>query len=498
MAVDMYRSTTATDVTEWSATEAARHIRNGSITAEAYASQLLQRYRQFKALNAITWIDENRVLESARSADAARSRGQALGPLAGVPLVFKDNINTVGFPTTAGTAILKGNYPPNNAPVVDALLKAGAILFGKTNMDELGRGFTSSNPTFGFAKNPYDTSRVPGGGAGGTGAAVSACIVPAGLGSDTAGSARIPASFCGIAGYRPSTAGQRQRHWSLASWSVIAWDDGVFPIAYAITTPGPMGRTVADVALLHSVATESASPLPVALRGERIGVPRGYYWDDIDREVRRVAESALEKLRAAGANLVDVDLSQWGKTVDPIFFTLGLMHSLKDVADFLASNGSNISVSEVVAGLLSRDIAARVKAEIDNPIPAPRAQDARRTRWKLALQYEEVFRNANISAIVYPTVPVAAPPIRPGGDGPTDTIDLNGKQVGQFAISSRNTHLSSAVGTPSLTIPVGMTSNGLPVGISLDGISGHDNKLLGLGISAEAVFGRLPAPVVRL
>lgn len=498
MAVDLYRGITASDVSEWSATEAAGHIRNGSITAEGYASQLLQRYRRFRELNAVTWIDENRVLESARAVDGARSRGQALGPLGGVPLVFKDNINTVGFPTTAGTAILKGNYPQNNAPFVDALLKAGAILFGKTNMDELGRGFTSSNPTFGFTKNPYDTSRVPGGGAGGSGSAISARIVPAGLGSDTAGSARIPASFCGIAGYRPSTAGERQRHWSLASWSVIAWDDGLFPIAYAITTPGPMGRTVADVALLHAVVTESAPAMAVALRGVRIGVPRGYYWDDIDPEVRRVAEGALGKLRAAGAVLVDVDLAQWGKTVDPIFFTLGLMHSLKDVADFLASNGSGTSVNDVVSGLLSRDIAARVKAEIDNPIPAPRAQEARRTRWKLALQYEEVFRSANISAIIYPTVPVAAPPIRPGGDGPADTIDLNGKQVGQFAISSRNTHLSSAVGTPSLTIPAGLTSTGLPVGISLDGISGHDHKLLGLGISVETILGRLPAPAVRL
>jgi mandelamide amidase len=234
MAVELYGGTTASDVSEWSATEAAQHIRSGSITAEAYTSQQLQRYRRFKGLNAITWIDENRVLESARAVDGARSRGQALGPLGGVPLVIKDNINTVGFPTTGGTAILKGNYPPDNAPVVDALLKAGGILFGKTNMDELGRGFTTSNPTFGFAKNPYDTSRVPGGGAGGTGAAISARIAPAGLGSDTAGSARIPVIV------RPRPASGR----NTGAWPRGRSSPGMTAFFLSLTQSQPRGRWV--------------------------------------------------------------------------------------------------------------------------------------------------------------------------------------------------------------------------------------------------------------
>jgi Asp-tRNA(Asn)/Glu-tRNA(Gln) amidotransferase A subunit family amidase len=493
----LHDAAAANELLELTSSEAIHHIRCGSITAESYASRLLEQYRKTRQLNAITWIDENRVLASARAVDTARSKGQALGELAGLPLVFKDNINTVGFPTTAGTAILKGNYPRSDAAVVDICLKNGAILFGKTNMDELGRGFTSSNPTFGFARNPYDVHRVPGGGAGGEGAAISARIAPAGLGLDTAGSTRIPAAFCGIAGFRPSTGGGHRSTWTLGSWTILTWDDGLFPISYVLTTPGPMGRTVSDVALLHAIATGTTKPTPLPLRGARIGVPRGYYWEDIDPDVRQVSERAMEKLRAAGGILIDVDLRQWAQTVDPIFFTLGLMHSLKDVADFLTVNAPGVSVNEVVAGLLSRDIRSRVQSEIDNPVSVEQAQQARKMRVKLALQYEESLRRNDISAIVYPTVPVLAPMIRPRGDGPNDTIELNGKQVSQFAISSRNTHLSSAVGTPSLTLPAGLSSSGLPVGLSFDGLTGADSSLLGLALSVEAVLGRLPAPVLQ-
>src|SRR6266508_349973 len=226
---------------DWTATEAINHIQCGSITAESYASQLLQRYRETKALNAITWINENSVLERARSVDAARSSGQKLRPLEGLPLVIKDNINTVGFPTTAGTPALQKNFPLRDAVVADILFKNGAILLGKTNMHELGRGVTTSNPTFGFARNPYDLNRVPGGGSGGTAAAIAARITPVGLASDTAGSARMPAAACRIVGLRPA-AGGRVKAWTLGSWTVTSSHDGISPIAYSITTPGPMGR----------------------------------------------------------------------------------------------------------------------------------------------------------------------------------------------------------------------------------------------------------------
>jgi mandelamide amidase len=138
------------------------------------------------------------VMESARAADAARLKGDRLRPLAGLPIVVKDNIKSIGFPTTAGTPTLKGFYPRANAPVAQTLFANGAILLGKANMHELAMGGTSSNVGFGFARNPYDEKRVPGGSSGGTAAAISARMTPAGLGTDTAGSVRCPAGFCGM------------------------------------------------------------------------------------------------------------------------------------------------------------------------------------------------------------------------------------------------------------------------------------------------------------
>jgi mandelamide amidase len=477
------------EVLEWTAAEAINHIYSGSITAEHYASQLLKRYRESKALNVITWIDENRVLERARSIDDARSKRQTLGPLAGLPLVVKDNINTIGFPTTAGTPILKGFYPRSDAPVVNILFRNGAILFGKTNMHELARGITSSNPAFGFARNPYDMNRVPGGSSGGTGAAISARITPAGLGTDTGGSTRIPAAFCGIVGFRPSTGGPRK------AWT----DDGVVPIAHSVDTPGPMGRTVSDVALLNAIVTGAAAPTALPLRGVRIGVPRGFYWEDLDSEVARVSEQGLEKLRDAGAILTDVDLRQWAQAAAETFRTMVTMHAVQDLTDFLARNIPDVTLDQVVSSVLSKDVQAMLRDEIADPVSAERADEAMKMlRPKLARQYEGLFQANDISTIVYPTVPVLAPTIRSQGDAPEDTIEVNGKPFSEFRTIVRNTHISGVAGTPSLTIPAGLSSFGVPVGLSFDGPIGDDSRLLGLGLSLEAALSRLPRPVLPM
>ena len=491
------RESSTNELLEWTATEAIYHIRNGSITAEHYASQLLNRYRETKSLNAFISLDENRVLESARSVDVARSKGKPLGPLAGLPIAIKDNINTVGFPATAGISVLKDYYPKRNARVVDILFENGAILLGKANLDELGREFTNSNEVYGFAKNPYDTTRVPGGGAGGTAVAISARITPAGLGTDTAGSARIPASYCGIAGLRPSTAG-RLRGWTMASWSATSVEDGVIPISFAVSTPGPMGRTVSDVALLNAIVTGTPEPEPLRLRGVRIGVPRGFFWEDLEPEVARVSEQALERIRDAGAILVEVNLRQWAETAAPTFFAVATLHGMKDLENFLARNGANVSLSQVVECIRNKDIRARTKNILEHPVTPEQAEEALKTRIKLAIEYEELFRREQVAGIVYPTVPVLPPLIRPQGDDITDTVDLNGKQVNQFIISLRNSSAAGVIGAPALNIPAGLSSSGLPVGLSLSGLADGDSKLLSLALSLEAALGRLPAPQLRL
>ncbi|MBI2187373.1 MAG: hypothetical protein HYU37_09700 [Acidobacteria bacterium] len=497
MSVDVRKMPRAVhEALEWTATEAVEHIRSGSITAERYASQLLDQYRATTQLCAITWIDENRVLESARAVDTARSQGQRLGPVAGLPLAIKDNLNTVGFPTTGGTDALRNFYPQQTARVVESLFQAGAILLGKANMDELGRNFTNSNAVYGFAKNPYDVTRVPGGGAGGTAIAVSARITPAGLASDTAGSARVPASFCGIAGLRPSTSG-RIHGWTFGSWTASTLDDGLFPIAWAVSTPAPMGRSAADVALLDAVVAGRTPSPPISVRGVRLGVPRGFYWEDLDPEVARVSEAALLKLRQAGAVLVEVNLREWGQTALPTFLTLATMRGMRDVVDFLEHYRTNVTLGQVVASIRSRDIRAFTDRIIANPVPPDVAENAVKTRLKLAAEYEKLFRERNLAALVYPTVPVQPVPIRPEGDQPGDTIDLNGKQVNQFQTLLRNTHVSGVIGIPSVSLHAGMSSSGLPVGLTLSGLADDDRRLLGLAQGVEAVFGRAPAPTVR-
>ncbi len=228
---------------------AAAALRRREMTALAYADALLAQAEKAAKLNAFIHFDADQVRAAARAADAQRLAGAAtLGALHGVPLALKDNLDTVDMPTTGGTPGLKGHRPKRNAAVVQKLLDAGAIAFGKANLHELAYGISNNNAGFGAARNPYDPSRIPGGSSGGVGAAVGARIVPGGIGSDTGGSVRVPAALCGIVGFRPSTG----------RWS----QSGVVPISHTRDTPGPMTRSVADCVLLDGVVTGSSAAAP--------------------------------------------------------------------------------------------------------------------------------------------------------------------------------------------------------------------------------------------
>jgi Asp-tRNA(Asn)/Glu-tRNA(Gln) amidotransferase A subunit family amidase len=196
-----------------SATAAVAAIAAGELTATAYTTTLLGRAEQLTDRRAVITLNRAGALASAARIDDARRSGTALGRLAGLPIIVKDNINTKDLPTTAGTPALHDFRPTADAAVLQPLLDAGAIILGKANMHELAFGITTTNfsPFAGTATHPYDPARIPGGSSGGTGAAIAARIAPAGLGSDTGASVRIPAAFNGIAGLRPSTGGPRHR-----------------------------------------------------------------------------------------------------------------------------------------------------------------------------------------------------------------------------------------------------------------------------------------------
>ena len=245
-------------VSELGVREAAETLRAGDLTAEALAEALLARCAAASMLNAFISLEPDRVRAAARRADQHRQRGEPLGPLHGVPLVLKDNIDTAEYPTTAGTPGLASHRPKHNAPIVQQLLDAGAVVLGKANLQELAYGPTNNNAAFGPARNPYDPTRIPGGSSGGTAAAVAARLAPAGLGTDTAGSVRVPGSLCGVTSFRPSTL-----RWSQA---------GIVPISHTRDTAGPVARSVADCVLLDGVVMGGTTELaPADLKGLRVG-----------------------------------------------------------------------------------------------------------------------------------------------------------------------------------------------------------------------------------
>ena len=345
------------EIVALTARAAADYIKRGELSAERYARALLGQYKAHTNLNTVTYIDEAKLLEEAREVDRARARGAQLASLAGLPIIIKDNINTVGFPTTAGTAFLKGYRPKENAPLPNMLFKAGAILFAKSNMHELALGGTSANPIFGYVKNPYDLSRIPGGSSGGTAAAVAARIVPIGLGSDTTGSVRMPAHFCGIAGLRPSNPKTNKPYPT----------DGIVPLELTFDVAGPMARNVADVAFVHAAVTRGPELTALDLRGTRIGVPRAYFWDTLDPDVATIMETTLDKLRGAGAIVVDVDFDALTKAALAVRLALRREDFRTDLADFLAREYPVMTMKDAIASIASKRVRFLEEDARDNP-----------------------------------------------------------------------------------------------------------------------------------
>ncbi|MDX3904599.1 MAG: amidase family protein [Pigmentiphaga sp.] len=471
-------------VADLTATEAVRHIRDGDMKAEAYMSVLLDRARRYRSLNAFTWLDESSALQSARAVDLARAQGQSPGMLAGLPLAVKDNIDTVGFPTSAGTPSLKKNFPRMNALVVDKLFGQGAVLLGKTNMHELAIGGTSSNPAFGFVRNPYDTDRIPGGSSGGTAAAIAARIAPAGLGTDTAGSVRIPAAFCGIAALRPTTAGRR------GAYSL----DGVVPLEFELDTIGPMARTVADVALLDAAISGRRVPSPASLKGLRIGVPRADYWEDLGPGVLDTLESAMARLREHGVAFIDIDMKGLQRRARDVYNQMNAAGFGRDLASYLAVRMPGLTLDQVIEQLASADVKSRFVPWPAHPSDEAMAVLRRQTLPALVAEYREIFRSRRIEALAFPTEPVVAPLILKGGDRSDATVELNGRRVNRGLLLIRNTPATGGIGFPGLSLPAGLSSQGLPVGLELDGLPDTDSALLGIGIAIENALGPLPPP----
>ena len=466
------------DATTLTIGEAAAALRRGETTALAYADALLAQAARATGLNAFIHHDPEQVRRDARAADARKAGGAAIGPLHGVPLALKDNLDTDDMPTTGGTPGLRGHRPKRNAAIVQKLRDAGAIVFGKANLHELAYGITNNNAAFGAARNPYDRTRIPGASSGGVGVAVGARMVPGGIGSDTGGSVRIPAALCGIVGFRPT----------LGRWSQA----GIVPISHTRDTAGPMTRSVADCALLDGIVTGGATSVAAAaLKGLRLGVPRAHFWESLDAEVARLMADVLARLEDAGAVLVEADIRDVGRLDADAGFPIALYETVVDINAYLAGHGSKMTYKELVAQCASPDVAGLLQSLAgDGAIPEAAYREARDVlRPQLQAAYRDHFRRHDVAAVVFPTTPLPAAPI-----GDDETVLLNGERVPTFPTFIRNTSPGSVAGIPGISIPAAQTATGLPLGLELDGPEGDDARLLSVAMALEQALPKMPPP----
>lgn len=451
-------------------------VQKGRLSVTQVAELVISKEKERRHLNAFCRFDPQRLRADAMSIDQRLASGEQLA-LAGLFLAVKDCIDVAGLPTGAGTAALQSNVASANHPALQRLLDRGAIVAGKTNLHELCFGITSNNAFSGPVRNPYNPDMISGGSSGGTAAAIGAGIVAAGLGTDTGGSCRIPASLCGCFGYRASMT-----RYPLG---------GGLALSSTRDTIGPMAVSMDTLRLMDAVMHEGAQ-LPLSefsLSGTRLGLDPKVHIEDADPEIRPALDAALKKLEQAGAALVPIDIKDYAEKVGQITFPLVFFETRRELTTYLDNIG--LSPERLMEGICSPD----VKAVFAGPVfgdQTPSAQDYRHVmevlRPQLIEQYTALFVEHRLDALVFPTTPIPARGI--GQDG---TVLYKGRQAPTFPSYIQNCDLIPNVGAGGISLPIGFTSAGLPVGMEVDGRIDDDDALLALAHAVhKAVTGEEP------
>ena len=428
-------------------------------------------------LGTLIEFNEDFCLKQAKLSDERRSKGQA-GKLDGIPLVLKDNIDTIDFATTGGTGALAGKIPNRDAAAVTALKDEGAVISAKAVLHELAFGITCNNLVTGPVRNPYNRLMIPGGSSGGTAAAISSRQFPGGLGTDTGGSVRIPSSLCGIVGFRPSVGRYSSK--------------GVIPISSTRDTIGPMSRSINDILLLDSImATGTQSNVdPVDLKSITVGVPRARFWENLETGVQKLSADFLASLDSNGVTIVEKDLPDVWELNDNTGFPVALFEVMRELPAYLKNSGYGVSLDELIEGIGSPDVHGIISSQTGPEAMPEAAYLAAIEKYRPEMQklYLNYFRDEGIDAIIFPTTPLTARPI-----GEDETVELNGNQEPTFQIFIRNTDLGSNLGAPGISLPIGL-SEGLPVGIELDGLPSGDERLLSIAYALEKILPPTSAP----
>jgi aspartyl-tRNA(Asn)/glutamyl-tRNA(Gln) amidotransferase subunit A len=430
--------------------ELASQIQAGKISPVELAAETFARIRRLNpALNAYITVTEESAMQQARQAEREIRTGHYRGPLHGIPYAAKDLFYTRGVATTVGSKIFRDFLPDYDAAVIEKLHEAGAILCGKAGLHELAYGVTSNNPHFGAIHNPWDLSRVPGGSSGGSTAALAAGLCTFSLGSDTGGSVRIPAAFCGVTGLKP-TFGRISRY-------------GVFPLGHTLDHVGHFGWSVADVATVFELlagpdprddssanrpAPQIRLPTEPRLKGFRIGVPTNYYFDRLQPEVEAAVLSAVKTLRTLGAEIREIEIPEIQD-----FTVLGRLILLPEAT---ALHRRRLQTRRA-------DIGPDVLSLLDQGqfVLATDYLDAQRRRRLLIESFNRIFDQVQV--ILTPTTPTTAPKI-----GQT-TIEPGGRQEDVRLWTTRLVRALNLAGVPALSIPCGFDRQGLPIGMQIFG-----------------------------
>ena len=437
--------------------EAGNALRARHVSCLELTSQCLDQIAKLNPrLNAFLTVTEESARARARELDGELANGTDRGPLHGIPIAHKDLIWTKSVRTTSGSKLFADFVPDSDAPMVEKLDAAGAVMLGKTGLHELAYGVTSDNPHFGTIRNPRDPERSPGGSSGGSGVAVATGMAYMATGTDTGGSIRIPASFCGVVGLKP-TYGVVDR-------------SGIQPLGFSLDHVGPLAASVADVRVTFDVMARSSRRRPAVknIREIRIGLPENFYFSRAAGEVKDAVQQAARKAEALGAPVTHV--------------------RVPDV-DALNIAGRVILLAEASAlyePYLARreDFGSDVLALLDQGrmVPATDYVNAQRLRKVLLGEFRALFES--IDCLFTPTTPITAPRI---GE---KEVELDGRREDTRIAATRLVRGMNVLGFPALSIPCGESSAGLPIGLQMVGRPFEEDLLLALGEALEPALVR--------